>query len=857
MINLIGTFNVKPSLPENLEPLREIANNLYWAWNTDATDLFLRLDRKLWKKLNHNPVQLLGKVSQERLLEVSKDDGFVSHMNRVYLQMEVYLNEVTWYQKNFETHDKPYIVYFSAEFGLAESLQIYSGGLGVLAGDHLKSSSDLGLPLVGMGLCYREGYFQQYLTADGWQHERYENNDFYNQPMKLIKDKDGKTLKLSLKFPGRDVYFQIWKIDVGRIPLYLLDTNVAENSLEDRDITKTLYGGDNETRIQQEILLGIGGMRAIHALEILPLVCHMNEGHSAFLSLERIRHLIKDHGLTFNEAKDIGFFSNIFTTHTPVPAGIDVFPNSLMEKYFGRYYREDLGIGDKEFYKLGTIIKEREPSEFNMAHLAMNMAGFVNGVSKLHGKISKKMWVDGFKEIPFDEIPIDYVTNGVHTYSHLSGEMHELMLRYIGERFDTDIDDKKLWKRIEDVPDEELWRTHERRRERLIAFARRRLKEQVKERGGSKSELNAANEVLDPSALTIGFARRFATYKRGNLIFRNLERLAGILFHSEKPVQIIIAGKAHPKDDEGKRIIQEIVNYAKGHNLRKRIVFIENYDMNVARYMVEGCDVWLNNPRRPMEASGTSGMKVIANGGLNFSVLDGWWDEAYNQDVGWKIGNGEEYADIDYQDEIEANVIYDVLEKEIVPLFYDRGSDNLPRGWISMMKSSMSQLAPVFNTNRMVKEYFNKFYLNSYERRKLLMQDKWREGKKFSAWKSMIYQNWDKISCAGIEFNNGSEHKVGEENRITAKVYLGDLTIEDVDVQIYYGKFDEIQESENNKFVSMTPVSTSDDKVVTYEGVIECEDTGKFGFTIRVVPKHSLLINPFELGLIKWAQPKS
>ncbi len=855
MINLIGTFNVKPSLPENLEPLREIANNLYWTWNSDATDLFLRLDRKLWKKLNHNPVQLLGKVSQERLLEVSKDDGFVSHMNRVYLQMEVYLNEVTWYQKNYETHDKPFIVYFSAEFGLAESLQIYSGGLGVLAGDHLKSSSDLGLPLVGMGLCYREGYFQQYLTSDGWQHERYENNDFYNQPMQLVKDKEGKTLKLKLSFPGRDVYYQIWKIEVGRIPLYLLDTNVAENSIEDRDITKSLYGGDNETRIQQEILLGIGGIRAMHEIGILPLVCHMNEGHSAFLSLERIRHLIKVHGLSFKEAKDIGFFSNIFTTHTPVPAGIDVFPNSLMEKYFGRYYREELGIDDKEFYKLGTIIKERESHEFNMAHLAMNMAGFVNGVSKLHGKVSKKMWVEGFKEIPFDEIPIDYVTNGVHTYSHLSGEMHDLMLRYIGERFDTDVDDKKLWERIEDVPDEELWRTHERRRERLIAFARRRLKEQVKERGGSKSEINIANEVLDPSALTIGFARRFATYKRGNLIFRNLERLAGILFNANRPVQIIIAGKAHPKDEEGKRIIQEIVNYSKGHNLRKRIVFIENYDMNVARYMVEGCDVWLNNPRRPMEASGTSGMKVIANGGLNFSVLDGWWDEAYNQDVGWKIGNGEEYQDIDYQDEIEANVIYDVLEKEIVPLFYDRGSDNLPRGWISMMKNSMRELTPVFNTNRMVKEYFHKFYLNSYERRKLLMQDNWREGKKFSQWKTMIYENWDKITCSGIEFNNGSEHKVGEKNRIVAKVQLGNLTIEDVDVQIYYGKFDEIQDSENNKFASMTPIATSDDNIVTYEGIIECEDTGKFGFTIRVVPKHSLLINPFELGLIKWAIP--
>ncbi len=854
MINLIGTFNVKPSLPENLEPLREIANNLYWAWNSDATDLFLRLDRKLWKKLNHNPVKLLGKVSQERLIEVSKDDGFVSHMNRVYLEMEVYLNEVTWYQKNFETHDKPYIVYFSAEFGLAESLQIYSGGLGILAGDHLKSSSDLGLPLVGMGLCYREGYFQQYLTADGWQHERYENNDFYNQPMTLVKDKEGKTIKLSLKFPGRDVYFQIWKIDVGRIPLYLLDTNVAENSLQDRDITKSLYGGDNETRIQQEILLGIGGIRAIHKLGILPLVCHMNEGHSAFLSLERIRHLIADHGLSFSEAKDIGFFSNIFTTHTPVPAGIDVFPSSLMEKYFGRYYREELGISGDEFYKLGTIIKDKEPTEFNMAHLAMNMAGFVNGVSKLHGKVSKKMWVDGFKEIPFNEIPIDYVTNGVHTYSHLSGEMHELMLRYIGERFDTDIDNQKLWERIEDVPDEELWRTHERRRERLIAFARRRLKQQVKERGGSNSELNAANEVLDPSALTIGFARRFATYKRGNLIFRNLERLASILFRTNKPVQIIIAGKAHPRDDEGKRIIQEIVHYAKGHNLRKRIVFIENYDMNVARYMVEGCDVWLNNPRRPMEASGTSGMKVIANGGLNFSVLDGWWDEAYTQDVGWKIGNAEEYNDLDYQDEIEANVIYDVLEKEIVPLFYDRGSDNLPRGWIRIMKNSMATLGPIFNTNRMVKEYFNKFYANSYERRKLLMKDNWREGKKFSEWKKMIYKNWDNIKCEGVEFNNGSEHKVGETNRVLAKIYLGELTIEDVDVQIYYGKLDDIEKSEYNKSISMSPVDTSDNNIVTYEGIIDCEDTGKFGFTIRVVPKHSLLINPFELGLIKWAK---
>ena len=854
MINLVGSFNVKPSLPENLEPLREIATNLYWTWNYEAFELFRRLDRKLWEETKHNPVLMLGKVSQERLKEVAQDDGFIAHMNRVYLQLEVYLNEVTWYQRNYETHDTPHIVYFSAEFGLTESLQIYSGGLGVLAGDHLKSASDLGIPLVGLGLCYREGYFQQYLTADGWQQERYENTDFYNQPMRLIRDENGKPVKIPLDFPGRTVWFQIWEIDVGRVPLYLLDTNVEENSPQDRDITKTLYGGDNETRIQQEIVLGIGGIRAMHAIGISPLVCHMNEGHSAFLALERIRYLIKNKNLTFREARDIGFFSNIFTTHTPVPAGIDVFPNDMMERYFGKYYREELGISGEEFYKMGTIIKNHTPSEFNMAHLAMNTAGFVNGVSKLHGKVSKKMWVEGFKDIPFNEIPIDYVTNGVHMYSHLSGEMRELLLRYLGERFDTDLDDEELWSRVEEIPDEELWRTHERRRERLVAFARKRLRQQIIDRGGSKAEIHAANEVLDPSALTIGFARRFATYKRGTLIFRNVERLASILFNPDYSVQLIIAGKAHPRDEAGKKLIQDIIHYAKDFNMRKRIVFIENYDMNVARYMVEGCDVWLNNPRRPMEASGTSGMKVIANGGLNFSVLDGWWDEAYDKEVGWKIGNGEEYQDHDYQDEIEANIIYDVLEKEIVPTFYNRGSDNLPREWIAMMKNSMRKLGPFFNTHRMVKEYFNKFYHKAYIRRKELMKHDWKLGREFSEWRTHILNNWDSLRCVDIKYDR-REMKVGEEMRVTAVVDLNGLSVEDVDVQIYYGKFDEIQSSENNKFVSMEPVShEKGNNIVTYEGTITTNDTGKFGFTVRIVPKHKLLINPFELGLIKWAK---
>ena len=467
MVDYIGKFNVKPALPAKLEPLREIVHNLYWTWNQDAIELFRRLDVKLWDQTHHNPIILLGKISQDRLNEAALDDSFISHMKRVHSQMEVYLKEKTWYNKNHDYGKENIIAYFSAEFGLTECLQIYSGGLGVLSGDHMKSASDLGLPLVGVGLCYKEGYFQQYLTNDGWQQEIYEITDFYNQPMSLVAKEDGTALKIELDFPGRKVTCQIWKIQIGRLPLFLLDTNVSENSDEDRKITRSLYGGNIETRIQQEIILGIGGIRALHAMDIKPLVCHMNEGHSAFLSLERIRLLIKNHGLTFDEAKDIGIYSNVFTTHTPVPAGIDIFQNDLIEKYFGGYYRNELKISDKTFYLLGTILKDRSTGNFNMAHLAMNMAGFVNAVSRLHGKVSRKMWQAGFTDIPFDEIPIDYVTNGIHTHSHISNDMQELLYRYLGEKIFRDPSDLEVWKRVDEIPDEELWRTHERRRERL------------------------------------------------------------------------------------------------------------------------------------------------------------------------------------------------------------------------------------------------------------------------------------------------------------------------------------------------------------------------------------------------------
>lgn len=856
MYKFLGTYQVVPKLPEKLEGLRDLAYNLHWTWNIESQSLFRRLDRELWEETNHNPILLLGKVSQERLEEISNDEGFLSHLKRAYNSLQVYLSEQTWFNKNYKNGKDFHIVYFSAEYGLTECLQTYSGGLGVLAGDHLKAASDLGIPLIGVGLLYKEGYFQQYLTSDGWQHERYEINDFENLPMKLVLNGDNKALLLSVDFPGRKVYFQIWKIQIGRIPLYLLDTNVVENSVADRKITETLYGGNIETRIQQEIILGIGGIRTMYALGIDPTVCHMNEGHSAFLSLERIRNLIQKEKLTFKEAKEVGFYSNIFTTHTPVPAGIDVFSNELVEKYFGDYYRNELMISDKEFYTLGNINLDKHSNIFNMAHLAVNMSGFVNGVSKLHSQVSRKMWGSGFKDIPFNEIPIGSITNGVHTRSHISKEMEDLFIQYIGETWVNDISSTSLWEKIDKIPDEELWRTHERRRERLVAFARRRLVKQIKEKGGNQNEIQQALEVLDPSVLTIGFARRFATYKRANLIFHDIDRLEAILNNPNHPVQIIFAGKAHPKDEEGKRIIQEIYQIANEERFRKKIVFIENYDMNVARHLVEGCDIWLNNPRRPLEASGTSGMKVIANGGLNFSVLDGWWDEAYSPELGWKIGNGEEYTDEDYQDEVEARLLYNILEKEIIPLFYNRIDDKLPRKWISMIKNSMKKLGPYFNTHRMVKEYFKNYYYSAYQKNINLKKNNFEVVKNLTQWKEKIIKNWDQIKIENIStMKNGLETYVGDNYSVNAEIFLGELSPDDVEVQIYSGLIDKQDDPFAFKTIPMRVVNKKQNgnMIYKYVGSINCNETGLFAFTIRILPKHNLMVHPFELGKVFWA----
>ncbi len=855
MYKFLGSYNVIPLLPENLEKLREVAYNLKWSWNPDTRELFRRLSMELWEETNHNPVMMLGRISQDRLREVSHDDGFVSHLNRVHARLNDYLAKKTWFQKNSNYPENFNVVYFSAEFGLTECLQTYSGGLGVLAGDHLKASSDLGIPLIGMGLLYKEGYFQQYLNSDGWQHERYEINDFDHLPMKLMKKDNNEPLIESVKLAGREVYFQVWKIEVGRIPLYLLDTNLQINSDTDKKITETLYGGNVETRIQQEIILGMGGIRTLHSMGIKPMVCHMNEGHSAFLSLERMRYAIQNEGLTFKEAREVGYYSNIFTTHTPVPAGIDVFSNDLVEKYFGNYYRYELQISDMEFYSLGNIHKNNESNVFNMAHLAMNTAGYINGVSRLHCEVSKKMWSSGYKNVPFNEIPIGYVTNGVHMRSHISHDMEDLFLQYMGEKWAENPASFELWQRIDKIPDEELWRTHERRRERLVAFARRRLSRQIRMRGGSQELLAAASEILDPAALTIGFARRFATYKRATLIFRDIDRLTDIVNNKEHPVQFIIAGKAHPKDEEGKRFIQDIYQIAKEDRFKRKIVFIENYDMNVAHYLVEGCDVWLNNPRRPLEASGTSGMKIIANGGLNFSILDGWWDEGFDPELGWKIGNGEEYTDPDYQDEVESRQLYHTLESEIIPLFYSRGEDRLPRKWIARIKSSMKKLGPYFNTHRMVEEYFQNYYSKSYEKRSLLMDNNWKEGKELAAWKEKVKSNWSHIKVLNYEADGKVPSLyVGDELPVKAEIELGNLSPDDVEVQIYYGPAENNNNPQYNSTVVMNaePGTTKNGRY-KFEGKVMCEKTGNQGFTIRILPKHAMMIHPFELDVVYWA----
>jgi starch phosphorylase len=856
MIKPVATVSVVPSLPEPLKRLQELACNLRWAWDHETVALFRRLDRDLWEKTGHNPVWMLGMIDQSRLEAACEDGAFMAHFRRVCDNFDAYMHpQTTWFEQQYGKDNKPIIAYFSMEFGITESLQNYSGGLGVLSGDHLKSASDLGIPLVGVGLLYEEGYFRQYLNADGYQQELYPINDFANLPVSLQCDAEGNPIKISVPMPDHELKAVIWKVQVGRVPLYLLDSNIEDNAREeDRNLTDRLYGGDRRTRIRQEILMGIGGIRALDALGMRPSICHMNEPHAAFLALERIRLFMKEHKVNFQQAAAITSVSNIFTTHTPVPAGLERFGFDLIDEHFSDYL-SSLGLTRDQFVDLGRE-NMGDYELFSMAVLALRMCGGANAVAKLHGEVSRQMWQWLYPGVPEREVPIISITNGIHVNSWIANDVAGLLDRYLDPAWRSEVWRTDIWAEIDSVPDNELWRTHERRRERLVAFARSRLRRQLQNRGAAQHEIARAEEVLIPEALTIGFSRRFATYKRATLLFRDPERLKRIINNPERPVQILFAGKAHPHDTGGKELIRHITNIAHDPEFRHRVVFLEDYDIHMARYLVQGVDVWLNTPRRPKEASGTSGMKVIYNGGLNCSILDGWWDEAYNPTVGWAIGSGEAYPEYewDHQDYVESEALYNLLENAIVPLFYDRGRDTVPREWIAKIKNAYRSLAPYFNTHRMVQEYTSILYMPAWSRWKQLIGDKMEAGLAYAAWRKKVESSWNSINVSKVNVSETAV-RVNTQLDVDATVALGQLTPDDVYVQLYYGPLDQRGHIGSvAEAVEMKSVSANGGGDYQFAAQVAYHTSGEQGISVRVLPKHPCLHTPFMPGLIKWAE---
>lgn len=862
----IRTFSVAPSLPEPIARLQELAYNLYWSWNADARSLFIRLDRRLWEQSDHNPVRMLTLVGRRRLEEAAADEGFLAQYRQVCEAFDAYLQNRTTYFAQAHgrwAQEQPLVAYFSAEFGLTECVPMYSGGLGNLAGDHLKSASDLGVPIVGVSLLYHQGYFRQSLNAEGWQQEAFPDYDIYTMPLHMVRRPDGQPLTVEATLPGRQLAAYVWRVQVGRLQLYLLDANTPANTPEDRSLTDRLYGGDLEMRIRQEILLGMGGVRALEAMGIRPGVYHMNEGHSAFLSLERIRRLMDQHDLTFAEAREAATAGQVFTTHTPVPAGHDYFPPDMVERYFGDFYRS-MKLTREQFLALGRQNPANDQEAFCMTILALKTAAYSNGVSRLHGAVARRMWQGIWPSVPERELPIQSVTNGVHLLSWISDDMAALYDRYLGPRWRTEPDNPVVWEPVREIPPEELWRTHERRRERLVAFARRRVREQLTARGALPAEIAEAEQALEPGTLTIGFARRFATYKRATLLLQDPERLVRLLSDAERPVQIIVAGKAHPRDDAGKEMIRSIVQFARRPEVRRRVVFLEDYDIAVARYMVQGCDVWLNTPRRPEEASGTSGMKAAVNGALNVSVLDGWWNEAYSPEVGWAVGPGGETAEGEYPeyvrrdpsavDRFDAQALFDVLEREVVPLFYDRGSDGLPRGWVARMQRSVAAIAPHFNTHRMVKEYAERFYVPAAARAEQLAADKWGRARALAEWKQVAAHNWPSVRIEEVQSTATDPVPLGQVITIRATVSLGGLRPEDVAAEVLVGRVNPRGALADYRIWPMKAARPLPGGRFLFEALdVAVEGSGLQGFQVRLRPLNPDLAGPHETGLIRWA----
>ncbi|MGD9692551.1 MAG: alpha-glucan family phosphorylase [Phycisphaerales bacterium] len=857
----VRSFRVVPALPEPLQPLMEIAHNLWWTWNPQAVDLFVRLNRELWEETGHNPVRMLGQISQDALDRAAADSSFLHALSLAHAALRAHLDNASWFHQRHpdlvpNEHTKPehnfLVAYFSAEFGLTECLQIYSGGLGVLAGDHLKSTSELAVPLVGVGLLYRNGYFHQYLNSEGWQQETYPDLDFPNQPIhRVIDPNTNQQFRVTVQLPGRDVVVGVWRCNVGRTPLYLLDTNFPENQRDDREITRNLYGGDVELRIKQEIILGVGGVRALEKLGLRPSVFHMNEGHSAFLAIERIRQLRASHTLSFEAARQAASAGHLFTTHTPVPAGIDRFAPDLVERYF-RHILPDLGIDLDTFLSLGRENPSDHSEFFSMAVLALRTARHCNAVSRLHGDVSRKMWRGVWPNVPDHEVPIAHVTNGVHARSWIKSELATLYDRYLPSSWQSDPADHTVWRAVRDIPDEEIWDARQRARERMIVWARRKIRHQLRARGASPDQIDAASAALDPKILTIGFARRFATYKRASLLLRDIERIRTLLADDARPFQILIAGKSHPADGGGKDLIRDIVSFARANHHSDRVVFLEDYDMDIARRLVQGCDIWLNTPRRGMEASGTSGMKAAMNGVIHVSILDGWWDEAYDPQLGFAIGRGESWEDDDAQDEVESRALYDLLERHILTEFYDRDNAGIPRKWVRRVKRCISNLAPRFNSNRMVIDYVENHYVEAHHASLRLNELDHQRAKDLADRLSRLRDRWPHIRISDVKTDIPAQVPIRSSVRVSATIHLPGLAPDDVRVQVYQGEVNSSGDLLKGRPHDMRLEKSLDNDNHAFVGEFSVARSGRNGFSVRVLPRVDDLHTPFVPSLITW-----
>ena len=850
---VFNKITVNPQLPKRIEKLSEISNNLWWSWNTEFLRLFKTIDNDLWETCEKNPVKFLKQVSQERLEAVSKNVEFLKEYDKLARQFEDYMNSKnTWFANNYPENKNDLIAYFSAEYGLDRTIPIYSGGLGILSGDHLKSASDLGIPLVAVGLLYKNGYFHQKINGYGDQETEYINIELSNLPINPVKDKNGEDLIIYVKFPKRRLYLKIWQINVGRIKLYLLDSDIEKNNPEDRDVTLRLYGGDQEMRIRQEIVLGMGGTNLLtRTLGLNPTIYHMNEGHSAFLILELIKNIIRDKQVSFDVARDIASSKTVFTTHTPVPAGNDIFPLDLVDKYFKDFWPR-LGLDREEFLRLGMKPSQILEPGFNMGILALKVAGKKNGVSKLHGAVSRELFGDVWPDIAANESPITYVTNGIHTCSWLSPKLKELYNKYLMPYWQDNIHEDKVWEKINNIPDKTLWETHQDRKEKLLKLVKDNTTQRLRRSGYSYEEINEITSKLNPNALTIGFARRFATYKRATLIFKDLERITQILNNTDKPVVLVFAGKAHPADRYGADLIKQIHEVSMMPQFKGKIFILENYSIEISRYLVSGVDVWLNNPRRPMEASGTSGQKASVNGVVNFSVLDGWWAEGYNQENGWTIGTNAEYNSYEEQDIADSQSMYRTLEDKIIPTYYNKNEEGISPKWIRIMKNSIISTGGKYSTARMLVDYTNNLYMPLCNLTKKYYQNVDTVAE-YNLWKKNLYINWKDIKITQTNNLDNITIDAGNNIEVKCEVELPNVDLENITVECYYGKILDNGIVENVSIIPMKLTGKDEEnKKYEYTTKIELKTGGNYGYTFRVMPRHEMLLDAENLNLVKW-----